>query len=498
MNHRNNNHILPAATVAAYDDHAGLTLHRPRHAYSSSGNDDDSEHLLIPPSDIVCFIPQTIDEDDDANFGTIHILNYTTSGDNPNPQLEQIRIQNAPRQLIQSREYSGVLPEHLNPAARNDVTVIVSQTSGGGRAAQYYDDVLDPFLSLLSVHADIVHTTSASSISETISQVSARATQQTVVLLSGDTGIFDALNAQADSLANVTLSIFPLGTGNALASSVHTSRGISPLAALLFGKPHTLPTFRVRFSPGSKWISTDEYIPEDGVTGAVVVSWGFHASLVADSESLRGEGVGVERFQRAANENLQNPHTYRGRLLILPPGDTEWHPVRQRPVRNGTDYSMGDNDSPAESPPDDDDGDGDKVASTPSSFGSAGSSGSMSQGHFYALATMCSNLEEAFRISPGSILGEQLIRVVHFQPMERGDVEALMGGAYQGGTHVDDERVGYVVARGVRIEMDEEEERWRRVCVDGATVVLPRDGWVESIVNGSEDGDAGLSVLWIE
>lgn len=492
------NHVLPVATVTAYSPTEGLTLSRARHAYSTTTEHDDEESLTIPPTSIVCLIPQVRSPHVDFAARHWHILVYTTPGENP--RLEQITIPNAPRALIESCQYEGHLPEHLNgdPSEPN-ITVIVSRTSGGGTAERYFNSVMAPFLDLMSVHASIVHTTSATSISETIGDLAARVREQMVILLSGDTGIFDALNAPSGggSLANITLAVFPLGTGNALASSLHTSRGVSPLAALLFGKPHSLPTFRARFSPGSRLAATGAPVPEEGVTGAVVVSWGFHASLVADSENLRGEGVGIERFKIAADENLQDPHTYRGNLSILPPGNTEeWRTVRQRPVRNGTDFQMGD--SPLQDSP----GfyaNGDKAASTPSSVASASTGGSaISQGHFYALATMCSNLEEAFRISPGSIIGERLIRVVHFQPMERADVEYLMGGAYQGGTHVDDERVGYEVARGVRIEVDEEEEKWRRVCVDGATVVLPRDGWVECIVAGEEEGENGLRVLWVD
>ncbi|TGZ84680.1 hypothetical protein EX30DRAFT_337174 [Ascodesmis nigricans] len=421
---------------------------------------DNSLHVLW--SSIVCLLPPTNDDggDEDDHGNSIYTLLYTSASP---LELNRCYITSPPPSLFRRYLFHS-LPPQLDSSI-SDVHVLVSTASGGACAISYNSYIVQPLFEELRISSETSETTSATSISECMTAWSSRPRPQTVLLLSGDTGIYDAINAPIAS-SNITLAIFPLGTGNAFASSAHLSRGYSPLAALLFGTAHSIPTFRARFSPGSRWASTGTPVPDEGIIGAVVISWGFHAALVADSESLRGAGVGVERFKIAAEQNLQPVHQYRGRLSILPPNGDSWRAI-QSTISNGV---LSSEDPGARDPPGDP--------------------------HFYALATMCSNLEEAFRISPGSRLGERAIRVVHFPPMEESEVMSLMGGAYQGGTHVDDDRVGYEVARGLRIEMCEEDERWRRVCVDGGTVVLPRDGWVECEVMREEE--IGMKALWID
>lgn len=63
-----------------------------------------------------------------------------------------------------------------------------------------------------------------------------------------------------------------------------------------------------------------------------------------------------------------------------------------------------------------------------------------------------------------------------------------MAMAYDGGKHVTDPQVRYECVRGLRVEIEEEEERWRRVCVDGAIVAVPAGGRVEvEVVPGVVD-----------
>lgn len=57
----------------------------------------------------------------------------------------------------------------------------------------------------------------------------------------------------------------------------------------------------------------------------------------------------------------------------------------------------------------------------------------------------------------------------------------IMGLAYQAGKHVHDDKVRYEEVEGVRIEFrgQEQDARWRRVCVDGKIVSVDENGWVE-------------------
>jgi hypothetical protein len=61
----------------------------------------------------------------------------------------------------------------------------------------------------------------------------------------------------------------------------------------------------------------------------------------------------------------------------------------------------------------------------------------------------------------------------------------IMGKAYDGGKHISDERVGYEEIDGLRIDFDEEDSRWRRICLDGKIIRVEKGGWVEV------QGDAG-------
>ena len=109
----------------------------------------------------------------------------------------------------------------------------------------------------------------------------------------------------------------------------------------------------------------------------------------------------------------------------------------------------------------------------------------------YILATLVSNLEESFTISPHSEPLDGKLRVVSIGAVRPEEVVRLLGLAYQGGRHVDDEKgiVGYEEVEGLRIEFEEDDDhgvehesekgRWRRVCVDGLIVECPRGGWVE-------------------
>lgn len=431
------------AAVVGFDPTAGLTLELETSNDSASSPTSASHTpspstFTIAPTNIVC--TRTT-----AGSPSTYRLLYVHNSHGES-KLDSIIITHAPEPFLE-RYLLDDLPPHLKKIT-SDVTVIISTTSGSGSAASFYDSTLSPLLSILQLSPSIIRTTTATSIAEAISSLSTSRRPQTILLLSGDTGIHDAINAYSPRAPTTSLSlcIFPLGTGNALASSLHTSRNISALTGLLLGEPHRLPTFTARFSPGARYINSTQPIASTGITGAVVVSWGFHASLVADAEALRAAHPNTHRFKIAAAQNLEPPHPYRGILSILPPDfGSVWRRIERKE-------------------------------------------------HFYALATMCSNLEEAFRISPCSRLGEDVIRLVHFAPMGKEDVLNVMGGAYQGGTHVDDDRVGYEVARGVKIEVHEDDKRWRRVCVDGDTVVVPTGGWVELVVD--EGTRRGVNVVW--
>ena len=66
--------------------------------------------------------------------------------------------------------------------------------------------------------------------------------------------------------------------------------------------------------------------------------------------------------------------------------------------------------------------------------------------------------------------------------------------AYQGGKHVEDDRVAYREIVGLQIDFDEQDARWRRVCVDGKIVRVEQGGWVE-VRSGTGEGLVDLVAM---
>ncbi|KAK3400385.1 ATP-NAD kinase-like domain-containing protein [Sordaria brevicollis] len=428
-------------------------------------------------------------------------------------------------------------PGHL--ANVDELHVIVSTRSGLGLAAGFYESVLKTLLEegfgfegvgdVVPGHEnDHVHdapkgqgkriyhitvTKSADTVKDfarSLVSSSATGTKQpsrTIILLSGDGGIIDLLNgldhpSSLPETTTPTLAILPLGTGNALFHSLHkplySASSPSPLILglrTLFkrGVSAPLPTFRAEFSPGAKLISgqpevlpTDDDEPKDNllfdVTGgdenekkvpkprptithllaAIVFSYGFHAQLVYESDTPSYRKHGDKRFGMAAGELLKISHQYNASLSI-----------RSRSSSSAT-ASTGDNWQEL----------------------------SRDTHSTYILTTLVSNLEKTFCISPDSKPLDGQLRLVHFgfgedvEGEERGKrTMDVMMAAYRDGEHVQDSEgkfkgvVGYEEVEEIKVVINEEDERWRKVCVDGTIVEVEKGGWVSVRRDGTEGGE---------
>lgn len=375
--------------------------------------------------------------------------------------LKSISLVNPPGQLINDfTPASNSLLQAHRGGDKPDLHVVLSTGSGTGLATSVWQSLVKPLLDQQKLACTLHETTSSDSIKElvesTILPKANKGIRQTVILLSGDGGVVDTINAllshpHSPRYTKPCMCILPLGTGNALShSSGNANDNTLGLSALSRGRPGPLPLFTATFSPRSRLLvneSRDEQ-PLSSTTpagnplvhGAVVCSWGLHASLVADSDTAAYRRHGAERFQLAAKEALypadgSPPHEYRGKVSVLKKRhisseEATWQPLERRK-------------------------------------------------HGYVLATSCSQLEKGFTISPLSGPLDGKLRLVHFGPMSGDAAMEVMGKAYAGGGHVEDERVGYEEIEGLRVEFEEEEARWRRVCVDGKIVRVERGGFVE-------------------
>ncbi|KAJ4982808.1 diacylglycerol kinase catalytic domain-containing protein [Stagonosporopsis vannaccii] len=336
--------------------------------------------------------------------------------------------------------------------------VILSVGSGHQTATIFYDECVGPLLAAVypqDHQAFHVHTTtSASSVldlaNSTFFPKANTGTALRVIVLSGDGGVIDLVNGLSSHTTSPAYTapqvvLLPLGTANALYHSINAGKsntwGLNALSSL---QSQPLPIFTTSFSSGARLLvdearseeelSVDPLSGRPTLHGAVVCSWGMHASLVADSDTAEYRKFGVERFKMAAKEALYpaegSPHVYKAKVSVFK-GD-EWTALEE-------------------------------------------------EEHLYTLATMVSNLEQPFCISPHSKPLDGSMHLVHFGPTSGDEAMRLMTLAYQGGKHVEEAAIRYEAIDGLRIEFEgrEEEGRWRRICVDGKIVRVEKDGWVE-------------------
>ncbi|KAF3048860.1 hypothetical protein E8E11_009783 [Didymella keratinophila] len=401
-------------------------------------------------------------ENEDANTDASKQLTVTLPSADGSSTIEAVLALDAdtskyPR-LAKIAQHSAERAGNANPDVR-EVHVILSTGSGHQQAAIFFDEVVGPILAAVypNDHQKFqVHTTtSATSVFELTNDVifskANAGTALRIIVLSGDGGIIDLVNGlsshpTSSSYVAPQLVLLPLGTANALYHSINVGTtntwGINALAS---SQSRPLPIFTASFSYGARLLvdeaRSEEKLSEDPSTrrptlhGAVVCSWGMHASLVADSDTAEYRKFGVERFKMAAKEALypadgSAPHAYKAKVSVLK--GEEWTSLKD-------------------------------------------------EEHMYTLATMVSNLEQSFYISPHSKPLDASIHLVHFGPTSGDEAMRLMGLAYQGGKHVEDPAIHYEAIDGIRIEFEgrEDEGRWRRICVDGKIVRVEKDGWVE-------------------
>ncbi|KAL8674080.1 MAG: hypothetical protein Q9168_001515 [Polycauliona sp. 1 TL-2023] len=376
--------------------------------------------------------------------------------------FESLPVTGLPPNYLERHTLKGAA-KHLyvpsNADGSRNLYIIVSILSGMGEARQYFDDVLSKALAAIDLDCDTYHvhfTESDKSIIEVVEQtVLPRANQgieQTIVLLSGDGGVIDIVNtllsaSRSEKYIKPTIGLIAMGTGNALANSGGLNRDATRgLTSIFGGTPRSIPTFTARFSTESVLLSDEgrktESLPlQSGcgiVHGVVVCSWALHASLVADSDTAEYRKFGAKRFQMAAKElmapdDCSGPHVYNGTITLYKVND------------RGQEYS-------------------EAVPDTKTS---------------YLVATLVSNFEENLTISPASKPLDGQLRVLRFGDISGADVMRLMGLAMRGGGHEKDDMAQYAPINGLKIQFDEADSRWRRVCVDGKIIQVDEGGWME-------------------
>ena len=418
-------------------------------------------HQQVPNDYSVLYVQPNPNAKDDSKASPVVFKSFVATN-LPQPVIQH--LQPPGNACWQLRQDDGSIP---------NLHIVVSIGSGLGQADSVWNLLLKPMLQHVCPKADsfaLHHTTSEHTIMDLTRDVflpqANNGVGQAIILLSGDGGIVDLVNGllsgkYSRQYEKPNVALLPLGTGNAMAHSAGiTQDNTLGLKNLLQGTAKDLPLFQASFSPGARFLINEareerELQTVNGVAtmyGAVVCSWGFHASLVADSDTHEYRKFGAERFKMAAKEALypedgSPPHAYRGKVSIL-----------RSSTNSKGDWKTIDRET-----------------------------------HAYILATPVSQLEKGFTISPGGKPLDGKLRLVHFGDVGAQGTMDIMGKAYDGGKHASDDRVGYEEIEGLRIEFDEEDSRWRRVCVDGKIVRVEKAGWIE--VRNGVRGVADMIVM---
>ncbi|KAL3470003.1 ATP-NAD kinase-like domain-containing protein [Aspergillus californicus] len=417
-------------------------------------NPETQAQIIIPPENIVCILPGNAEH---AYSPTLLFLREVVGSSEDSMKLERIYIRNTPPALLPS-ELLAETPSHLWHSSERciDLHVIISTASGTGKAKSIFGQILQPLLLYIGIKQYQVHETQSTQtiidLCHTlfISQAEA-GVHQTIILLSGDGGLCDLIDSFYNTPNAIhavpNIALIPAGTGNAMAHSIGLSANAkAALTALLRGKPSPVPVFAATFSNGARNVQSGcnqspatvnpSYLK---IYGGVVASWGIHAALVADSDTAEYRKFGTERFKMAAKELLfpsdgSETHEYNGTITLIRKDDQRHAEFKEALERKD---------------------------------------------HMYVLATMVSNLEKDFMISPESQPLDGCLRIIHFGPMSPQRALQLISSAYQEGQHVRDENVMYCEIEGFKIDFQEVNERWRRVCIDGRVVVVEEGGWMK-------------------
>jgi hypothetical protein len=193
--------------------------------------------------------------------------------------------------------------KHISRLRSANINVFVSSQSGAGLAETAFDNLLEPLLKLFKITFSLHKTSSKISHREFLSRIPfSLECENIIIIFGGDTITYDLLNALSGnrhltSSHRIILCLIPCGTGNALAMSLGTTSipigiskifGISETSAV---RPKPLPLMKITIQEGRC---------ERVIWGAVVCSWGLHASLVADSDDpeMRRQ-YGAKRFEVA-------------------------------------------------------------------------------------------------------------------------------------------------------------------------------------------------------
>ncbi|KAG0052678.1 hypothetical protein BGZ83_002287 [Gryganskiella cystojenkinii] len=261
-------------------------------------------------------------------------------------------------------------------------------------------------------------------------------------ILSGLEGL--NLSSEGGSNLKVFFSVLPLGTGNAIATSLGISTVQEALGSFLMSPATDVVPMRVMTVSTRAQTSSDTDRGHDDATNwkvqthtVVVNSFGMHCATVYDGDGLRF--LGNERFKLAALKNLILLKQYPAKVNLRGPvqkydrGTHTLAPVNTDNTTATTDQV----DEPS--------------VSLPGPF-------------TYLMITKQASLEPGFTPTPFARTSDDWLDILAVQSAGRGQILNVLGAATkEGHQHVENEKVEYYKAKVVEMETPIA----GRLCIDG-------------------------------
>lgn len=214
--------------------------------------------------------------------------------------------------------------------------VVYNPICGDGSAKTFFEEIVLPFLEKHGKTVDKLAVTdkapnTGSAVLEFLESIPG---DTTVVLGSGDGTLHEIINTISSAeLKGVRASappshlrfvLVPCGTANAMYSSLFpppkieldsVSYKLKSLQAFVDGSKTIPLTLAIASLSSPPWSKPSR--PQVAIS-AVVTSTALHATILRDSESLRAEMPGTERFKAAAQNNISRWYTSYVKLLPVP------------------------------------------------------------------------------------------------------------------------------------------------------------------------------------
>lgn len=336
----------------------------------------------------------------------------------------------------------------LSASDPSPLLIVLNPNAGRKQGREQFTQRVQPALEHSGTVFRLLETTSqghAQSLFQDLVKQSSTPRNDTlrIIVLGGDgtvheivNGILRGLDAAphvADDLRpRVEMAIFPVGTGNAIA----TSLGIFNVEDALerFLARNMIPLRVVKVSTcrqeGDDATLSQSWKPH--AYTVVVNSFGLHCATVHDSEGFRS--VGNARFKISALKNVMWLKQYEARLDLY--GTVQRYDRNLRELVSAVDESTVPQNEPS------------MVLSGPFT---------------YLMMTKQASLEPGFTPTPFARTSDDWLDILAVQNVGRGQILQILGAAANSGQHVDNEHVEYYKAKVVELETP----TLGRLCIDG-------------------------------